>query len=125
MREYLTWPTDLLHPVPEGFSDATVAMLEPLGVALHCLDLGHVHLGNSVAVVGCGPIGLMLIQALRVAGASRVVAVEPLEHRRRAAARAGAELVLARPRPLNTTARSTFLSKWPAPMTPWPSACSW
>jgi L-iditol 2-dehydrogenase len=94
LREYLTWPTNLLHPVPEDFSDATVAMLEPLGVALHCLDLGHVHLGNSVAVVGCGPIGLMLIHSLRVVGVSRVVAVEPLEHRRRAAARAGAELVL-------------------------------
>jgi L-iditol 2-dehydrogenase len=81
--------------VPDDFDDATVAMLEPLGVALHCLDLGHVHLGRSVAVVGCGPIGLMLVQALRVAGAARVVAVEPLQHRREAAARSGADLVLA------------------------------
>jgi L-iditol 2-dehydrogenase len=94
LREYLAWPTGLLHPVPDGFDDATVAMLEPLGVALHCLDLGHVHLGSSVAVVGCGPIGLMLLQALRLAGAARVMAVEPLEHRRDAAARSGAGLVL-------------------------------
>ncbi|HTT90574.1 MAG TPA: alcohol dehydrogenase catalytic domain-containing protein [Acidimicrobiales bacterium] len=94
LREYIAWPTALLHPVPGHFDDATVAMLEPLGVALHCLDLGHVHLGNSAAVVGCGPIGLMLLQALRVAGAARVVAVEPLEHRRDAAARSGADLVL-------------------------------
>ena len=94
LREYLTWPTELLHPVPDSFNDATVAMLEPLGVALHCVDLGHVHLGSSVAVVGCGPIGLMLVQALLAAGASRVVAVEPLEHRRDAAARSGATLVL-------------------------------
>jgi L-iditol 2-dehydrogenase len=94
LREYLTWPAELLHPVPDNFDDATVAMLEPLGVALHCVDLGHVHLGSSVAVVGCGPIGLMLVQALLAAGASRVVAVEPLEHRRDAAARSGATLVL-------------------------------
>jgi L-iditol 2-dehydrogenase len=94
LREYITWPTGLLHPVPDNFDDATVAMLEPLGVALHCLDLGHVHLGSSTAVVGCGPIGLMLVQALLTAGVSRVVAVEPLEHRRDAAARSGAQLVL-------------------------------
>ena len=94
LREYLAWPTGLLHQVPADFDDGVVAMLEPLGVALHCLDLGHVHLGSSVAVVGCGPIGLMLVQALRVAGAARVVAVEPLEHRRDAAARSGAQLVL-------------------------------
>ncbi len=94
LREYITWPTGLLHPVPDNFDDATVAMLEPLGVALHCLDLGHVHLGSSAAVVGCGPIGLMLVQALLTAGVSRVVAVEPLEHRRDAAARSGAQLVL-------------------------------
>jgi L-iditol 2-dehydrogenase len=94
LREYIAWPTSLLHPVPDDFDDATVAMLEPLGVALHCLDLGHVHVGSSVAVVGCGPIGLMLVQAVRVAGAARVVAVEPLEHRREAAARSGAGPVL-------------------------------
>jgi L-iditol 2-dehydrogenase len=94
LREYMAWPTGRLHPVPDKFDDAVVAMLEPLGVALHCLDLGHVHLGSSAAVVGCGPIGLMLVQALLTAGASRVVAVEPLEHRRDAAARSGAQLVL-------------------------------
>lgn len=94
LREYLAWPTALLNPVPDDFDDGVVAMLEPLGVALHCLDLGHVHLGNRAAVVGCGPIGLMLVQALRVAGVARVVAVEPLEHRRDAAARSGADVVL-------------------------------
>jgi L-iditol 2-dehydrogenase len=50
--------------------------------------------GADVAVVGCGPIGLLLIQALRVAGAGRVVAVEPLPHRRAAAAAAGATVVM-------------------------------
>jgi L-iditol 2-dehydrogenase len=90
----MAWPTGRLHPVPDKFDDAVVAMLEPLGVALHCLDLGHVHLSSSAAVVGCGPIGLMLVQALRLAGAAPVVAVEPLEHRRDAASRSGADVVL-------------------------------
>jgi len=95
LREYLAWPTDLLHRVPDSFSDGAVALLEPLGVALHCFDLGHVRYGSAVAVVGCGPIGLMVIQVARSAGVASVVAVEPLAHRRAAAARCGADLVLA------------------------------
>jgi L-iditol 2-dehydrogenase len=69
-------------------------MLEPLGVALHSFDLGHVRYGSDVAVVGCGPIGLMVIQVARSAGAASIVAVEPLGHRRAAAVRCGADLVL-------------------------------
>lgn len=91
LREYLAWPSTLLHPLPDALSDADGAMLEPLGVALHALDLGRVGLGGSVAVVGCGPIGLLLVQAVRAAGAGTVIAVDPLPHRRRAAERAGAD----------------------------------
>ena len=69
MREFLTWPGELLHPLPDALSDANGAVLEPLGVAIHALDLGHLHLGGTAAVVGCGPIGLLLIQLLQVAGA--------------------------------------------------------
>jgi len=94
LRELVAWPTRLLHPVPEGFTAADAAMLEPLGVALHAHDLGKVRLQASVAVVGCGPIGLCAIQLARVGGAGTVVAVEPLAHRREAAARLGADVVL-------------------------------
>jgi L-iditol 2-dehydrogenase len=94
MREFLTWPSHLLHPLPGSLTDADGALLEPLGVALHALGLGHVHLGASVMVVGCGPIGLLLIQVLRRAGAERIAAVEPLAHRRAAAVRDGADVCL-------------------------------
>jgi L-iditol 2-dehydrogenase len=89
----VTWPTEALHPLPESMDAAAGAMLEPLGVAIHSLDLGHVHLGSEVAVVGCGPIGLLLVQVARAAGARVGLAVDPLAHRREAAARVGAELV--------------------------------
>jgi L-iditol 2-dehydrogenase len=94
LRQYVAWPTDLLHRVPDSFSDGAVALLEPLGVALHAYDLGHVRYGSTVAVVGCGPIGLMVIQVARSAGAASIVAVEPLPQRRAAAARCGADHVL-------------------------------
>jgi L-iditol 2-dehydrogenase len=92
LQEMIAWPTELLHALPDGVSDSDGAMLEPLGVALHAFDLGHLHLGGTVAVVGCGPIGLLLIQLARLAGASTIIAVEPLPHRAEAAGRFGAVL---------------------------------
>ena len=91
LRQYLTWPTALLHPVGDALSDADTAMLEPLGVAIHAMDLGPVRLGGTVAVVGCGPIGLLLVQLARSAGAGLVVATDPRAHRVRAALRHGAD----------------------------------
>jgi L-iditol 2-dehydrogenase len=95
LRERMAWPTDLLEPVPVAMSDEAVALLEPLGIAIHAADLGHVRLGASVAVVGCGPIGLLLLQVAQAAGCGTAVAVEPLEHRRAAAASYGLGPVVA------------------------------
>jgi L-iditol 2-dehydrogenase len=89
LREQLRWPARLLHPLPDQVSDDAGALLEPLGVALHAMDLGHVPFGGRVTVVGCGPIGLLLCQLLQVAGAASVTAFEPLPHRRAAAAGLG------------------------------------
>jgi len=94
LRAYLTWPEHRLHPVPDELSEDDVAMLEPLGVAIHAQDLGHQHVGATVLVVGCGPIGLCLLQVARAAGAARVLAVDPLPHRAQAALDVGADAVL-------------------------------
>ena len=91
LRRFMSWPTALLHPVGDAVSDVDAAMLEPLGVAVHAMDLGHVRLGATVAVVGCGPIGLLLVQLARAAGAGTVVASDPLPHRAQAALRYGAD----------------------------------
>ncbi len=93
MRELMAWPAELLHPLPDAVSDADGAMLEPLGVAIHSADLGHLPFAGTASVIGCGPIGLLLIQVLKAAGARSVLAVEPLAHRRGAAARLGADQV--------------------------------
>ena len=93
MRELMAWPAELLHPLPDTVTDADGALLEPLGVAVHSVDLGHLPFGGTASVLGCGPIGLLLISVLKAAGASSVLAVEPLAHRREAASRYGADLV--------------------------------
>jgi len=93
LRELMPWPTARLHTLPDTLSDADGAMLEPLGVALHALDLGHLRLGMTVGVFGCGPIGLLLVQLARLMGARAVYATEPLPHRQRAAEAYGASIV--------------------------------
>lgn len=94
LREFMAWPDAQLHTLPDSMSAAEATVLEPLGVAVHAVDLAHLRLGASVVVVGCGPIGLLLVQVARAAGAATVVAVEPLAHRREAAQQLGADVVL-------------------------------
>ena len=83
----------LIVPVPQAFSPADVVMLEPLGVAIHAVDLAKPRLLETVTVLGCGPIGLLILQVLKVAGAGETLAVDPLPHRRELASRLGATAV--------------------------------
>ena len=94
LRSAMTWPRRSLHPLPDAIADAEATLLEPLGVALHAVDLARPTLGGRAGVFGCGPLGLLLIQVLRASGASTVVATDPLAHRRSAAATAGATEVM-------------------------------
>ncbi|MBP0493885.1 zinc-dependent alcohol dehydrogenase [Pararoseomonas indoligenes] len=84
-------PRTQIVPLPQGFTPLDAVMLEPLGVAIHAVDLAKLRLLERVAVLGCGPIGLLILQVLKVAGAGEVLAVDPLEHRRAMAQRLGAE----------------------------------
>jgi L-iditol 2-dehydrogenase len=93
LREFLSWEKDRLHQLPDSLSESDGVMLEPLGVAIHAVDLAHLQAGMSVGVFGCGPIGLLIIQLARLSGASVVVASELLPHRVDAAKMFGAKHV--------------------------------
>jgi L-iditol 2-dehydrogenase len=90
LRTLMAWPEHLLHPIPDAVPDTEATLLEPLGVALHALDLGKVRAGTWAAVFGCGPIGLLLIQLLQLVGVAGVLARDPLPHRQAAAEALGA-----------------------------------
>ena len=90
LREYMAWPTRCLHSLADSLTDADGVMLEPLGVAIHAVDLGHVKPGMTVGVFGCGPIGLLVLQVARAAGATRLIATDKLPHRLEAARSFGA-----------------------------------
>ena len=88
--EALTVPAEMLWRLPEGVDLADGALVEPLAVALHGIDVSGAEPGQPVCVLGCGPIGAMVIVALRGRGYERVVAVEPNPERRALAERLGA-----------------------------------
>jgi L-iditol 2-dehydrogenase len=90
LSTFMVWPRNLLLPIPDTIEGDDVALLEPLGIALHAIDLGNFQAGMSAGVYGCGPIGLLLIRALRAAGAGSIHATDALEHRLDAARASGA-----------------------------------
>ncbi len=91
LRGHLVWPERCLVTLPERLPDEEGALLEPLGVALHAIDLGMVGQRDRTAVIGCGPVGLLLVAALRARGQKEIVAADPLEHRLAAAMEMGAK----------------------------------
>jgi L-iditol 2-dehydrogenase len=81
LREVMNWPASALFPLPDNINDEDGAMLEPLGVAIHTVDLGHMKPGMHAGIFGCGPIGLLTLQMARLAGASRIIATDLHQHR--------------------------------------------
>jgi len=93
LAEFATARPEELVALPPGFDATTGALLEPLGVAIHALDLARLQPLASVAVLGLGPIGLLMLQVARACGAGHLVAVDPLAYRRAVATELGADAV--------------------------------
>lgn len=95
MAELIAVKPEALFPVPDGFDATDATMLEPLGVAIHAVDLARPRLFESCAVIGCGAIGLLTLQVAKVAGVGETIAVEPHPDRRALALELGAERAVA------------------------------
>ncbi len=109
LRALMTWPERLCHQLPDRLDSDAATLLEPLGVALHALELAQVGVGGRAGVYGSGPLGLLLVELLRLAGAAGIVATDRLTHRVAAAASLGAtEAVL-----VQTGDRTAPLSREP------------
>jgi L-iditol 2-dehydrogenase len=93
-RELVNLPVANFKAIPKGMSYGEAALAEPLAIAIHSLRLASIGRGESVAVIGAGPIGLLTIAALRAAQAGRICVVEPLAHRRELARGIGADVAL-------------------------------
>jgi L-iditol 2-dehydrogenase len=79
--QWILMPARSCYPIPQTMDYATGALLEPFGVALHAVDLAKVRVGHSAGIVGAGPIGLLILQVLKLAGADPVFISDKLPGR--------------------------------------------
>jgi L-iditol 2-dehydrogenase len=94
LREYVNLPAANLLPIPPDMPLELATVAEPLAVALHSMQFAAPGQEESAAVFGAGPIGLLTVACLRLAGAGRIWAVDPVAHRREMAVRMGADAAL-------------------------------
>jgi L-iditol 2-dehydrogenase len=99
--EYVAVPRRIIYRLPDALSYEQAAMIEAVSVALHAVNLTPVRLGDTAVVVGSGMIGVLAIQALRAAGCTRVIAIDPNEGRLALARQVGATETLTEPAKLN------------------------
>jgi L-iditol 2-dehydrogenase len=84
-------PEHILYRLPDGVSFEQAAMVEACSIAFHSVRRASVDLGATAVVVGAGMIGLLIIQALRIAGCSRILAVDIEDEKLELASQLGAD----------------------------------
>ena len=90
LRERMLVSARNCFPVPDSLSDDVGPLLETLGVAIHAIDLSKIRIATSVAVIGAGPVGLLITRLAALAGASQVFTFDKLDWRLRKAREWGA-----------------------------------
>jgi 2-desacetyl-2-hydroxyethyl bacteriochlorophyllide A dehydrogenase len=93
--EYAAVPARACYLVPESLTDTQAAFIEPLSCVIHALKRLRVWPGDDVLIFGAGPMGLLMIQAMRNCGASQITVVEKEQDRRNLAIELGATTAFA------------------------------
>lgn len=92
--ELISVPQHIVYRLPDGLPFESAALVEAVSVAVHAANVTPVVLGDTAVVVGSGMIGLLTLQAIRVAGASQVIAVDVNDKRLAVAKQLGADVIL-------------------------------
>jgi len=92
--EYMRLSEALLLPVPNGLTTDHAALTEPMAVGVHAVAKARLERDDAPLVIGCGPVGLAVIAALRLAGAKPIVAADFSPRRRELAIGLGADVVV-------------------------------
>lgn len=88
--EYVIMREKQAYKVSDELSFIEAAMAEPISCCLHGIDLCNIKAGDTVLVMGGGPIGMIMMQLAKNAGASKVIMSEPVEEKREQALKLGA-----------------------------------
>jgi len=94
LAEFNLAPAKALHRISREVPPERATLAEPLSCVLHAFEKSALVPGESVAILGAGPIGLLFLMLFKAAGAGQVFMIEPVEFRRRTAEQLGADAVL-------------------------------
>jgi 2-desacetyl-2-hydroxyethyl bacteriochlorophyllide A dehydrogenase len=94
LRDYVVIPAHNADPIPDGLSWYDATLMEPVAVWVHVFELQPLRMGETVAVMGCGSIGLLGIAMAKAAGAPLVMACDRVPHRLQLAKAMGADIAL-------------------------------
>ena len=92
--EYAIYKESAIYALPDNISLEEGALLEPLSVAVHTVDLSNIRPGSTLAILGGGPIGALILEVAQKAGASRILVSEPNKERRELNKQLGAHVVV-------------------------------
>ncbi|NGP46387.1 NAD(P)-dependent alcohol dehydrogenase [Bacillaceae bacterium SIJ1] len=79
--EFISMRADLVFPIPDTMSYETAALIEPFSVGVHAIHRGRLQKGETVIIMGMGPIGLVTAAAAKMNGAKTVIGVDLEESR--------------------------------------------
>jgi L-iditol 2-dehydrogenase len=97
LQEYIAYPAHLCELLPESLSDEAGVMMEPMGVAMHAINLAYMRPGMDVVILGTGVIGTCILALLVLQPDMHVICVDLLPERLERAKAMGATTVQARP----------------------------
>lgn len=94
MAETISWHMSQVFKVPETLDLRIAALTEPVSVAFNAVETAKVKLGSTLAIFGGGGIGLIAVQLAKLAGAAKIVLIEPVAAKRAKALAHGADFVI-------------------------------
>jgi (R,R)-butanediol dehydrogenase/meso-butanediol dehydrogenase/diacetyl reductase len=94
MAEYVVWHESQVCKVPDDMSMEKACLLEPVAIAVRIADKTNIKIGQTVAISGGGPIGLLTLQAMKMFGATSLTLIEPIESRQKLGLELGADHII-------------------------------
>ena len=92
--EYCVVPQSQVYKIADTTTFEMAAMTEPVACCVHGIDMCNISCGDTVAVIGGGMIGMIMLQLAKISGAGKLIMIEPVEEKRETAKKLGADLCI-------------------------------
>ncbi len=92
--EYCVVPASQVYKIADTTTYEMAAMAEPVACCVHGIDMCHISCGDTVAIIGGGMIGMIMLQLAKLSGAEKLIMIEPVPSKHETAKKLGADIVI-------------------------------